>query len=100
MHGRCKNYALDKAGRKLVWMDAKWKDEQHKTISPRPKGQGIKIRLSDKQLLVTLFCTILNFTDLRRSILKTLWEKEKKLIKAFSPLPTMFSTLSKTNFIV
>ena len=34
-----------------------------------------------------------------RSLLKTLWEKEKLLLEAISPFPTMFSTLSKTEII-
>ena len=36
----------------------------------------------------------------KRVFLKTLWEKEKVLIQALSPLPTMFSTLSKTEIII
>ena len=35
-----------------------------------------------------------------RSCLKTLWEKEKLLVQAISPFPTMFSTLSKTEVII
>ena len=35
-----------------------------------------------------------------RSLLKTLWEKEKLLVQAISPFPTMFSTLSKTEIII
>ena len=35
-----------------------------------------------------------------RSLFKTLWEKEKLLVQAFSPFPTMFSTLSKTDISV
>ena len=35
-----------------------------------------------------------------RSLLKTLREKEKLLVQAISPLPTMFSTLSKTEIII
>ena len=35
-----------------------------------------------------------------RSLLKTLWEKEKLLVQAISPFPTMFSTLSKTEITV
>ena len=35
-----------------------------------------------------------------RSLLKTLWEKEKLLVQAISPFPTMFSTLSKTEIIL
>ena len=36
-------------------------------------------------------------TTLRKNLMKALWEKEKMLV-TFSPLPTMFSTLSNTNF--
>ena len=32
--------------------------------------------------------------------MKTLWEKEKLLVQAISPFPTMFSTLSKTEIII
>ena len=32
--------------------------------------------------------------------LKTLWEKEKLLVQAISPYPTMFSTLSKTEITI
>ena len=35
-----------------------------------------------------------------RSLLKTLWEKEKFLVQAISPFPTMFSTLSATEIII
>ena len=35
-----------------------------------------------------------------RSLLKILWEKEKLLVHAISPFPTMFSTLSKTEIII
>ena len=35
-----------------------------------------------------------------RSLLKTLWEKEKLLIQAISPFPKMFSSLSKTEIII
>ena len=34
------------------------------------------------------------------SLLKTLWEKEKLLVQAISPFPTLFSTLSKTEIII
>ena len=37
---------------------------------------------------------------LARSLLKTLWEKEKLLVQAISPSPTMFSTLSVTEIII
>ena len=36
----------------------------------------------------------------KRSLLKTLWEKEELLVQAISPFPTMFSTLSKTEVII
>ena len=35
-----------------------------------------------------------------RSLLKTLWEKEKLLVQAISPLPTMFSPLSTTEITI
>ena len=35
-----------------------------------------------------------------RGVLKTLWEKEKLLVQAISPFPTMFSTPSKTEIII
>ena len=35
-----------------------------------------------------------------RSLLKTLWEKEKLLVQAITPFPSMFSTLSKTEIII
>ena len=35
---------------------------------------------------------------LRKKAFKTLMEKEKRLVPAFSPFPLMFSTLPKTNF--
>ena len=35
-----------------------------------------------------------------RSLLKTLWEKEKLLVQAISPFPTIFSTLLKTEHII
>ena len=35
-----------------------------------------------------------------RSLLKTLWGKEKLLVQAVSPFPTMLSTLSKTEIII
>ena len=31
---------------------------------------------------------------------KTLWEKQKLLVQAISPFPTMFSILSKTEIII
>ena len=34
------------------------------------------------------------------SLLKTLWEKEKLLVQAISPFPTIFSTLSRTEIII
>ena len=37
---------------------------------------------------------------LGRNLLKTLWEKEKLLVQAISPFPTMFSTRSKTGIII
>ena len=36
----------------------------------------------------------------KRSLLKTLWEKNSLLVQAISPFPTMFSTLSKTEIII
>ena len=39
-------------------------------------------------------------TSRKRSLLKTLWEKEKLLVQAISPFPTVFSTLSKTEIII
>ena len=36
----------------------------------------------------------------QRSLLKTLWEKEKLLIQAISSFPTIFSTLSKTEIVI
>ena len=39
-------------------------------------------------------------TSEERSLLKTLWEKEKLLVQAISPFPTIFSTLSKTEIII
>ena len=35
-----------------------------------------------------------------RSLLKILWEKEKLLVQAIFPFPTMFSTLSKTEVVI
>ena len=35
-----------------------------------------------------------------RGVLKTLWEKEKLLVQAISPFPTMFFTPSKTEIII
>ena len=35
-----------------------------------------------------------------KSPLKTLWEKEKLLVQAIYPFPTMFSTLSKTEITI
>ena len=37
-------------------------------------------------------------TQWERSLLKTLWEKEKFLVRAISPFPTMFSSLSDRNY--
>ena len=36
----------------------------------------------------------------KEPFLKTLWEKEKLLVQAISPIPTMFSTLSKIEIII
>ena len=36
----------------------------------------------------------------KRSLLKTLWEKEKLLVQAISPFHTLYSTLSKTEIII
>ena len=36
----------------------------------------------------------------KRSILKALWEKEKLLVQAISPFPTMFSTLSTKEMLI
>ena len=35
-----------------------------------------------------------------RSLLKTLWKKEKVLVQTISPFPTMFSTLSYTEITI
>ena len=48
-----------------------------------------------------LFNSLPNNHDLyqlkQNRLLKTLWEKEQMLVSAFSPFPTMFSTLPKAN---
>ena len=36
----------------------------------------------------------------REAFWKALWEKEKLLVQAISPFPTLFSTLSKTEIII
>ena len=36
----------------------------------------------------------------KEALLKTMWEKEKLLVQAISPLLTMFSTLSKAEIII
>ena len=35
-----------------------------------------------------------------RDLLKALWEEKKLLVIAITPMLTMFSTLSKTNFFI
>ena len=36
----------------------------------------------------------------KEALLKTQWEKEKLLVQAISPFPTLFSSLSKTEIII
>ena len=57
------------------------------------------------KLKIIVFLTFLPHNpDLKRpevkSLLKTWWEREKMLVTAFSPFPTMFSILSKIKIIV
>ena len=51
--------------------------------------------------MLTCFHTTTPFdVSEKRSLLKTLWEKEKLFVQAISPFPTMFSTVSKTEIII
>ena len=49
---------------------------------------------------VTLYHTSQILTTLREKRFETLWEKEKMLVACIFPFPTMFSTLSWTDFVV
>ena len=55
--------------------------------------------LKDKKLDLPLYHVIPTFHDLEKeAYIKTLWQKEKMLVTSISP-PTMFSNLSRINFI-
>ena len=58
----------------------------------------IKLRVATTDLL-TLYHTIPTFNDLNREAFrKHCGERRKCCLPAFSPFPTMFSTLPKTSF--
>ena len=49
---------------------------------------------------LTLYHTVPRFNNPRETAFENLWEKEseKMLVTTFSPFPTKFSLISKTNF--
>ena len=56
----------------------------------------LKKKKSISHNVLTHFHTMTHVIQVwERSLWKTLWEKEKFLVQAISPFPTMFSTLSK-----
>ena len=80
---------------------------------PHLSARETIMQRQNKRVVTFVYTLVLPFTTINpfqhndtfwriseRSLLKTLWEKEKLLVQAISPFPTMFSTISKTEIII